>query len=86
MIYSKFDDDFIIVKESSSDNIGLTLICLVVTLLALKIPYMYRIVGNSRFDYGYCVEEIKRKHPTIDVEELTKKLEIKRSNYDRLTR
>lgn len=85
MIYSKFDDDFIIVKESSSDNIGITLLWAFVTVLAEIIPILWRVDGSD-FDYSYCIRKIKEKHPTIDVEELTKKLEIKRSNYDRLTR
>lgn len=85
MIYSKFDDDFIMVKESSSDNIGLTLLWVLVTVLAEIIPVVWR-VESSDFDYEYCIRKIKEKHPTIDVEELAKKLEIKRNNYDRLTR
>lgn len=85
MIYSKFDDDFIMVKESSSDNIGLTLLWVLVTAFAEIIPVVWRAEGSD-FDYKHCIRKIKEKHPTIDVEELTKKLEIKRSNYDRLTR
>lgn len=85
MIYSKFDDDFIMVKESSSDNIAITLLWVLVTVLAELIPIWWRADGSD-FDYSYCIRQIKKKHPTIDVEELAKKLEIKRSNYDRLTR
>ena len=85
MIYSKFDDDFIMVKESSGDNIGITLVWALVTALAEIIPVLWR-EESSDFDYRYCIKKIKEKHPTIDVEELTKKLEIKKSNYDRLTR
>lgn len=85
MIYSKIDDDFIMVKESLADNIGLTLIWVLATLSAELLPLLWR-TDVSNFDYGYCIEEIKEKHPTIDVNFLTKKLEIKRSNYDILTR
>lgn len=85
MIYSKFDNDFIMVKESSSDNIALTLLWVLVTVLAELIPVFWRCDGSD-FDYGYCIREIKRKHPTVDIEALTKKLEIKRDNYDRLMR
>lgn len=85
MIYSKFDDDFIIVKESSIDNFGFTLLWVLATALAELIPLGWRN-EYSYFDYGYCIRKIKEKHPTTDVEELTKKLEIKRNNYDRLTR
>ena len=85
MIYSKIDDDFIMLKESSGDNIGITLIWVLITVMVELISTIWRS-GFSDFDYGNCIQKIKEKHPTIDVEELTKKLEIKRSNYDRLTR
>ena len=85
MIYSKFDDDFIMVKESLGDNIAITLLWVLVTVWAELIPILCRADGSD-FDYSYCIRQIKKKHPTIDVEELAKKLEIKRSNYDRLTR
>lgn len=84
IMYNEFEDDFIMVKESSGDNIGLTVVCLFITLLAEIIPLAWR--SFSHFDFGDCVKEIKRKHPAIDIEKLVKKLEIKRSNYDRLTR
>ena len=69
MIYSKFDDDFIIVKESSSANIGLTMLWVLVTVLTEIIPVVWRVDGSD-FDYKYCIRKIKEKHPTIDVEEL----------------
>lgn len=85
MIYSKIADDFIIVKESLGDNIRLTFLWILATLTAEIILLLWR-TDVSHFNYGYCIEEIKEKHPIIDVNFLTKKLEIKRSNYDRLTR
>ena len=81
----KFDDDFIMVKESSSDNMSLTFLWILVTVLAEIIISVWRM-ECSCFDYKYCIRKIKEKHPKIDVEELTKKLEIKKNNYDRLTR
>ena len=85
IIYSEFDDDFIMVKESSSDNVGITFLWFIVTILAELFPVMWR-AENSDFDYDHCIRRIKEKHPIINVKDLTKKLEIKRSNYDRLTR
>ena len=41
---------------------------------------------ESKFNYKMCVEDIKDNYPSVDVQELTKILEIKRSNYDRLIR
>lgn len=84
VIFSEIEDDFIMVKESSANNIGFTVIWILTTLLSELFPVLLR--EDSGFDYSYCIKEIKRKHPTIDVDVLTKKLEIKRSNYDRLTR
>lgn len=85
MIYSNFDDDFIAVKESLIDDVGDTLIWAVLTFLIEVVVAICRYELTS-FDYIRCIRKIKEKHPTIDIEELTKKLEIKRSNYDRLTR
>lgn len=78
-------NDFIIVKESTSSNISFTILFIVITLLA---NYIFKEVkGNaSLFDFEYNVQKIKREYPEVDIEELTKKLEIKKSNYDRLTR
>ena len=85
VMYSKFDDDFIIVKESTSDNIGESILWFVLTLLAELIPLFIRLEVSS-FDFEYWVDRIKEKHPLVDTKELTKKLEIKMNNYNRLTR
>ena len=83
-IYSESDDDFIIVKESILENLGSTFLWVLLTMGAEMITVALR--GCSTFDYKKCIRKIKKEHSNIDVEELTKKLEIKRSNYDRLTR
>ena len=85
IIYSKFDDDFIIVKEKTGDNIALTLVWFLVTILAELIPLFIRSEVSS-FDFEYCVDRIKEKYPLVDTNELARKLEIKRDNYNRLTR
>lgn len=84
-IYSKFKENFIIIKETSDDNIKETLLWVLATIFAEIIPFSYRTL-ISKFKYKQCIKKIKEKYPTVDVEELTKKLEIKRSNYNRLTR
>ena len=78
-------NDFIIVKESTSSNISFTILFILITLLA---NYIFKEVkGNaSLFDFECDAQKIKREYPEVDIEELTKKLEIKKSNYDRLTR
>lgn len=84
LMYSELENDYIMVKESIGDNVLLTILWVVITLLAEIIPLWWR--ENSDFDFGDCVSEIRRKHPALDVEELTKKLELRRANYNRLTR
>lgn len=85
VVFSEMDDDFIMVKQSIEDNIGIAILWIIVTLFAELIPYAWRET-QSDFDYWDCIERIKKKHPRVDVEALSKKLEIKRNNYSRLTR
>lgn len=85
IIYNEDENDYIIHKETMGENIAVTVIYLLLTALAELIPLFIRSEISS-FDFDDCVREIKRKHPSVGTEELAKKLEIKRSNYDRLTR
>lgn len=83
VIYSKSSDDFIIVEESLDMNLFLTLGWIVVTVILESLPYVYRR-DFSNFDFDECVEEIKMKYPYIDIDELFKKIKIKKDNYKRL--
>lgn len=85
IIYNEDENDYVIHKETMGENIAVTVIYLLLTALVELIPLFIRSEISS-FDFDDCVREIKRKHPSVDTEELEKKLEIKRSNYDRLTR
>lgn len=85
IIYNEDENDYIIHKETIGENIAVTVIYLLLTALAELIPLFIRSEISS-FDFDDCVREIKRKYPSVNQEELAKKLEIKRSNYDRLTR
>ena len=85
IIYNEDENDYIIHKETMGKNIAVTVIYLLLTVLVERIPLFIRREISS-FDFDDCVKEIKRKHTSVDTEELSKKLEIKRSNYDRLTR
>lgn len=85
IIYNEDENDYVIHKETMGENIAVTVIYLLLTALVELIPLFIRSEISS-FDFDDCVREIKRKHPSVDTEELAKKLEIKRSNYDRLTR
>lgn len=85
VIYSESNDDFIIVKESTKDNTDISLLWILLTVLAEIAPLLIREKVSS-FDYEDCIKKIKEKHKLIDTKELAKKLEIKRNNYNRLTR
>ena len=85
IIYYESDDNFIIVKENTSDNVGWTILWFLLTILAEVIPFFIRD-QISPYDYKKRINEIKEKYPLINREDLTKKLEIKKNNYNRLTR
>ena len=85
IIYSTLDDDFIVVKEELVKNSFYTLLWIFVTILA-EIATLFVRKEISSFDFKNCVKKIKEKHPLIDEEELVKKLEIKRDNYNMLMR
>ena len=72
-------------RESSSDNILITILYICVTGLGELLPFYIRTECSS-FDFENCVSRIKERYQPIDIPVLTKKLEIKRENYDRLMR
>lgn len=86
VIYSINDNDYIVYKETIVDNIVMTCLYILATALFECFPFAIRDGGLSKFNYKMCVEDIKDNYPSVDVQELTKILEIKRSNYDRLIR
>lgn len=85
VIYKEDEDDYIIHKETVGENIGLSVLYLLVAALAELAPLWFRSEVSS-FDFSDCVDEIKRKHQPLDIDTITKKLELKRDNYDRLMR
>lgn len=85
VIYSKSDNDYIVCKETVGDNVLVTFFYLLLTGLLECFPAIIRN-DFSKFNYKRCVEEIKDNYQSVDVHELTKILEIKKSNYNRLMR
>ncbi len=85
IIYSENKEDYILVRESSSDNFVESLLYILLTVLCEFLPLAFRSEVSS-FDFGNCVSAIKEKHRPIDIPVLIKKLEIKRENYNRLMR
>lgn len=85
IIYSIDKNDYIVCTETVGENILTSILYVLITLMCEFIPAKIRR-NVSSFDFEYCVDRIKEKYPLVDTKELVKKLEIKRSNYNRLTR
>lgn len=85
VMYSKSDDDFIVVKESILANVSITVLWILITIIVEVLPLYYRDEISS-FDYYHSIKRIKEKYPQVNVEELKKKMQIKMNNYNRLTR
>lgn len=85
ILYDKDKNDYIIREETASENIILSAVYIAATMFGMVLAALIR-ERISSFDYKYCVNRIKKSYPLVDVLELSKKLEIKRDNYNRLTR
>lgn len=85
VFYSKNKDDFIIKKESISENIATSFLCFILVIFLEGLIIDYRR-NYSPYDYQDALLKIKEKYPFIDVDVLKKKLEIKKNNYERLIR
>lgn len=85
IIYNKDENNYIMHKETVGENIGLSVLYLIVTIFAELAPLYYRSEFSS-FDFSDCVDEIKRSHQPLDIDTITKKLELKKDNYNRLMR
>lgn len=85
IIYSTDINDYIVVKESVNNNIGGSFVYIFFDFISSLAIYGFRKTLSS-FDYKDCIYNIKRSNPKVDVETLKKKLELKKSNYERLTR
>ena len=84
-MYSQDDNEYIVVKESVKDNILLTISWIVSTIALELIPRHIR-KKYSHFNFERRVMELEKEYKPVDVDELKRKLEIKQSNYERLTR
>lgn len=85
IIYLEDINDYAMVRETISDNIGCSVLYLVCGAFTSLMICMVR-GSYSSFNYADCVNNIKERYTKLDVETLKKKLEIKKSNYERLTR
>lgn len=85
VIYNEDKNDYIIHKETAEENILFSILYVLVTALAEVAPLGFRC-GISSFDFSYCVDKIKINHQPLDINTITKKLELKRDNYNRMMR
>lgn len=84
VIYSKSDNDFIVVKEAVSENILSTMSWALSSIMLNLLIFMYRL--DHPFNFKNRIDEIKEKYPLMDITLVKQVLEIKRSNYNRLMR
>lgn len=81
--YSKDKNEYIIAKEYIDDNIGFTLLWFMISFFLT--PAFYDIDKTVfKNNYEENIEKIKEQYKNINFDELEKKLEIKKSNYNRL--
>lgn len=85
IIYNVDKNDYIIHEETVGENVLFSLLYICITLFCEMAPLYWRS-EHSNFDFEDCVENIKRKHQLVDMKTLKKKLELKRDNYNRITR
>lgn len=84
IIYEKNKNDYIIKKESIDDNVAISLIYSLITLILGLIISLK--MSDSNYDLSGRLYKVERNYPFIDKDEIIKKLELKKNNYERLTR
>lgn len=84
VVYLKDENNYIVIKESSSSNVGYTMLWLLFLMFTKSIASSIR--KYSKYDYAKSIEEIKSNTNPVDIDELKRKLIIKKDNYERLMR
>jgi len=85
VIYQEDKEDYIIKKETTSDNVATTLTYIMLELLLSAVIFVIRSEISS-FSFISSVNEIQNQYEPVDIEKLIKKLEIKKDNYNQLVR
>ena len=85
MYYDKDKNDMIIRKETDVENFAVTLVYIMLNILGFVIAAGLKD-KLSYYNYDEAVKKIKEKYKDINIENIEKKLEIRRENYERLTR
>ena len=84
IIYIKDKNDYIIKKESVDDNVTASIIYSLITLILGLIISLK--MSDSNYDLSGRLYAVEENYPFIDKDEIIKKLELKKNNYERLTR
>lgn len=84
IIYTKDKNDYIIKKESVDNNLSASLIYSLITLILGLIIWLK--MSDSNYDLSGRLYAVEENYPFIDKDEIIKKLELKKNNYERLTR
>lgn len=82
--YSKDENDYIIKRESFINNM-LSSLCFVGGSISVDM-LLCMILDKRNTDILISIKTLKNTYPDIDIEDLQRTLEIKKSNYKRLTR
>ena len=84
IIYDLNKKDFIFVQESTGVNVAVSIGFIVVLLLLYFGISSFRI--EAGYDFSWRLSEIERNYDISEIEDLVKKLKIKKDNYNRLAR
>lgn len=84
IIYDLNKKDFIFVQESTGVNVAVSIGFIVVLLLLYFGITSFRF--DAGFDFSWRLSEIERNYDISEIEDLVKKLKIKKDNYNRLAR
>jgi hypothetical protein len=85
IIYEEDKDNYIITDESFNKGFFMALVCGGINALINVIIVIIRPKISS-FDFIECINRINEENRPIDLDALNKKIELKKENYDRLTR
>lgn len=84
VIYRQEKEDYILVKQSFSDNMLYTIVY-IWALVNVEVIILV-LSSDCLIEFSKYVNEIEEKYPILDSDAIMKKLELKRENYHRITR
>lgn len=85
VIYYEDKNECIIHRETISENALTSLLYVLLNVIIDCEIFKFRY-KHSKFDFKKCVDKIEKDYQPLDVEELTRRLEIRRDNYQRITK